>query len=46
MAQVTIGISEEVWQKLNSMKKAGVSFDDILRKLLKIKEVKNDKHIR
>ena len=35
---ITIGISEEVWEKLNQMKKPGQTFDEILRKLLKIKK--------
>jgi predicted CopG family antitoxin len=35
---ITIGISEEVWKKLNDMKKPGQSFEEILRKKLKIKQ--------
>ena len=34
---ITITISEEVWQKMNQMKEAGQSFDDILRKQFKLK---------
>lgn len=35
---ITIGISDEVWEELMSRKKAGQSFDEVLRKVLKIED--------
>jgi len=33
----TIQISDEVWEELNKRKKKGETFEDVLRKLLKLK---------
>jgi predicted CopG family antitoxin len=37
----TIQISDEVWKELNTRKKKGETFEDILRKLLKL-EIKKE----
>ncbi len=37
MKNTTIQISEEVWETLNKLKKVGEDFDDVLRRLLKLK---------
>lgn len=37
-----IQISEKVWTELNKRKKPGESFDDVIKRELKL-EVKNDK---
>jgi predicted CopG family antitoxin len=39
----TIAISDEVWMDLNKKKKVGESFEDVLKRLLKIKEEENEK---
>jgi hypothetical protein len=39
--KITLTISEEVWEYLNADKSPGESFDEVLKRLLKIKEKKN-----
>lgn len=36
---IQIAISEEVWKYLNSNKEAGESFDEVLKRKLKVKDI-------
>jgi len=40
---ITIMISDKNWECLNKMKKRGESFDEVLTRLIKQKEGKNEK---
>jgi len=39
---MTIHVEDEVWRKLNQLKKPGDTFNDVIQRLLKTKEEKEN----
>lgn len=45
MAETTIGISRETWKELNARKEVGDSFEDVLRRVLGLKSIKDNEKV-